>query len=63
MAPVDSRDYMYVLSGIYYSILEPPPCAKHNVACQHSQQTQDIDPMLIQCWPTVCDAGPPSNQH
>ena len=38
-------------------------CVKHNVACQHSQQTRDVDPMLVQCWPTVCDSGPASNQH
>ena len=33
-----------------YSVLEPQRCAKHIVACQHSQQTRDIDPIL----------GPPS---
>ena len=22
-----------------------------------------FDPMLVQCWPTVCDARPASNQH
>ena len=59
MAPLDSRDY--VLRGIYYSVLEPRRCAKHNVACEHSQQTRDIDPMLVQGWPTVFDAGPASN--
>ena len=26
-------------------------------------QTRDVDPMLGWCWPTVCDAGPASNQH
>ena len=61
MASVDSRDY--VLNVIYYSVLEPRCCPKHNVACQHSQQTRDIDPMLVQCWPTICKAGPASNQH
>ena len=40
MALVNSRDY--VLSRIYYSVLEPRRCAEHNVACQHSQQTRDI---------------------
>ena len=34
-----------------------------NVPCQHFQQTRDIDPMVVQCWPTVCDAVPASNQH
>ena len=28
-----------------------------------SQQTQDIEPMLFKCWPTVCDAGPTLKQH
>ena len=23
----------------------------------------DVDPMLFQCWPTICDAGPTSNHH
>ena len=26
------------------------------------QHTPDIDPKLVQCWPTVCDAGPTLNQ-
>ena len=29
----------------------PALCAKHNVACRHSQQTRDVDLMLIQFWP------------
>ena len=28
-----------------------------------AHQTRDVDPMLAQCWPTVCDADPVSNQH
>ena len=46
MTSVDSRDY--ILSGIYTPVLEPRRCAKHNVACQHSQQTRYVDPMLAQ---------------
>ena len=23
----------------------------------------DFDPMLVRCWPTICDAGPTSIQH
>ena len=61
MAPVDSKDY--VLSGIYYCVLAQHRCGKHNVACQHSQQTRDVDLMLDQCWHSACDAGPASNQH
>ena len=26
-------------------------------------ETQDVEPMLIQCWVTVCDVGPTLNQH
>ena len=63
MAPVDSKDWAYVLSEMYYFILEPRRCAKHNVACQHSKQTRYVDPMLAQCWPTDCDAGSVSSQH
>ena len=70
MAPVDSRDY--VLSGIYYSILEPRRCAKHNVACQQllrpitrwsgsaycwRRVQADIDPMSVKCWASVAGAG------
>ena len=51
MAPVDIRDD--VLSGIYSVLVRN--------ARQHSQQ-HDFDPMLVQCWPTICDAGPASNQ-
>ena len=54
MAHVDSRDF--VLSGIYYSVLESRRCAKHYVACQHSQQTRDVDPMLVhrlRPWPSI----------
>ena len=51
------------LSELYYSVSEPRRCVKHNVACKHSQQTQDVVPILVQCWATVCDAGPASYQH
>ena len=54
MAPVDSRDYVLCM----YSVLEPRRCAKHNVACQHSEQTRDVHPMPVQCWPAVSYAGP-----
>ena len=53
----------YVVRGIHYFVLEPRRRAKHNVACQHSQQTQDVDQMLVQCRPTGRDAGQASNQH
>ena len=28
-----------------------------------SQQTRDIHPMLVQCWPIVCDSGHTLYQH
>ena len=28
-----------------------------------SQQTRNLQPMLVWCWPIVYDAGPTSNQH
>ena len=28
-----------------------------------SQQTRDIEPLLVQCWSTVYDAGPTLNQQ
>ena len=28
-----------------------------------TQQTRDIDPMLVQCWASVVDDGPTLNQH
>ena len=28
-----------------------------------SLQTQGVDPMLVQCWPVVCDAGPTLGQR
>ena len=27
------------------------------------QKAQNVDPLLIYCWSTVCDAGPTLNQH
>ena len=28
-----------------------------------SQKTPGVEPMLVKCWATVCDAGPALNQH
>ena len=28
-----------------------------------SRHTQDVEPMLVLCWPTVYDAGPTMNQY
>ena len=27
-----------------------------------TQQSRDVNPMTVQCWPTVCDAGPALKQ-
>ena len=29
----------------------------------HAQQTQDVEPMLDECWHSVEDDGPTFNQH
>ena len=28
-----------------------------------SQYTRDIEPVFVECWPTICDAGPALSQH
>ena len=28
-----------------------------------TRQTRDVEPMLVSCWATVCEAGPIRNQH
>ena len=33
------------------------------VGNSHPQRTSSGKLMLVQCWPTVCDAGPTLNQH
>ena len=40
------------------NIFTPGDVQNTNVAYQHSQQTRDDDPMLVQFWPIDCDAGP-----
>ena len=30
---------------------------------RHARCTRDTDPVLVQCWASVCDAGPTLNQH
>ena len=34
-----------------------------NIKLTLCQQTLDIDPVMVHCWGTVCDAGPAVNQH
>ena len=43
--------------GNSYNIFTPCDVQNTNVACQHSQQIRNIDPMLVQ-FCTVYDAGP-----
>ena len=52
MAHVESRDD--VLSRIYSFWCE----TLVNTPSKH-----DVNPMSVQCWPTICDTGPTSNQH
>ena len=37
--------------------------ASVQVMSRHSQQTQDVESMLVYRWSTVCDVGPTLNQH
>ena len=38
--------------------------ANHMRACVRERKpTQDVDPMLIYCWPTVCGTDPTRTQH
>ena len=32
-------------------------------AIRLNQQARDVETMLVECWPIVCDAGPSLNQH
>ena len=47
-------------------VTPPPPTrgsAKVRVSSDVSQQTINIDPLLCQCWASVCDAGPALTQY
>ena len=46
-----------------FNIFTPSDLQNTNVACQHSQQTRDFDPMLDQFWPNVCGAGSASRHQ
>ena len=35
----------------------------NHVLTEASQQTRDVEPMLVQCWASVADYGPTLNQH
>ena len=37
--------------------------SKFRFGAKHTPSKHDVDPMLVQCWPTICDAVPASNQH
>ena len=47
----------YVLGEIYHSVLV------RNTSFVNTPSKYDVDPMLVQCWSTICDAGRTSNQH
>ena len=53
---------LYKVIGIVYVLSEftiPFWCE----TLVNTPSKHDVDPMLVQCWPTICDAGPTSNQH
>ena len=53
--------YIYS-SGVIFQITQFKITFPHFTAGA-SQQTQDIEPIMVWCWPNVYDAGPTSNQH
>ena len=50
--------------GVYPEIVKMVSGATSTFDCQTTdrrkltQQTRDIDPMLVYCWPTICDTRP-----
>ena len=38
-------------------------CAPRHGSRVAPQQTRQVEPMLVQCWTTVYDAGPTFNQR
>ena len=50
---MDSGDY--VLSGFIIPFWSE--------TLVNTPRKHDVDRMLYQCWPTICDVGPTSNQH
>ena len=40
-----------------------PRCDWRNAFMKPTQQIRDVDPMFVQCWATVYDAGPTLIQH
>ena len=56
----DIKCYIIILPMLLFVI----KCFNHNnTVYTLSQQARDVEPMLVQCWATVCDAGPTLNQH
>ena len=57
LAGISSVSKLYhrqIERGIHSLIHREPP--------QSARQTREIDPVLVQCWASVCDAGPTLNQ-
>ena len=52
---IGSRD-----SFIYMTVVDTYMCMQDGV---QTRQTRDVHPMFVQCWSTVCDAGPTLNQN
>ena len=39
-------------------------CKWDTLSCREiTRKKRDVEPMLVQCWPIVCDAGQTLNQH
>ena len=68
------RRWHSIIPTLGWSLLIPgcprpvPPVAAHtkrwpNTGTTLTQQTRDVETVLVYCWISVCDAGPTSNQH
>ena len=51
------------MTGVSFVFDEHEFGAKHYVACQHSQQARDVDPMLVRCWSNASAPSSTLSQH
>ena len=54
---IKTCDQREVIKGLHFL------CSALHLPSSTTQPTRDIDPVLLQCWASVCDAGPTFQQH
>ena len=59
---VGFRDFRLSKLAALTTAPKPPPCRIWWPTSQHPKK-QDVEPMLGQCWITVCNADPALTQH